>query len=44
MIPLHATATADPQQLRWVVAAERLPTRGAVRGPQCVSARCSTTG
>jgi Fe-S cluster biogenesis protein NfuA len=31
MIPIHATATANPQQLRWVVAADRLPTRGAVR-------------
>jgi NFU1 iron-sulfur cluster scaffold homolog, mitochondrial len=31
MIPIHATATANPQQLRWVVAAERLPARGAVR-------------
>jgi NFU1 iron-sulfur cluster scaffold homolog, mitochondrial len=31
MIPIHATATADPQQLRWVVAADRLPSRGTVR-------------
>ncbi len=31
MIPIHATATANPQQLRWVVAADRLPARGAVR-------------
>jgi Fe-S cluster biogenesis protein NfuA len=31
MIPIHATATADPQQLRWVVAADRLPARGTVR-------------
>lgn len=31
MIPIHATATADPQQLRWVVAADRLGARGAVR-------------
>jgi NFU1 iron-sulfur cluster scaffold homolog, mitochondrial len=31
MIPIHATATANPQQLRWVAAADRLPTRGAVR-------------
>jgi Fe-S cluster biogenesis protein NfuA len=31
MIPLHATATADPRQLRWVVAADRLPPRGTVR-------------
>jgi len=31
MIPLHATATANPQQLRWVVAADRLPPAGIVR-------------
>jgi Fe-S cluster biogenesis protein NfuA len=31
MIPIHATATANPQQLRWVVAADRLPAAGAVR-------------
>jgi Fe-S cluster biogenesis protein NfuA len=31
MIPIHATATANPQQLRWVVAADRLPAPGAVR-------------
>ncbi|BBX44528.1 hypothetical protein GCM10009641_55080 [Mycobacterium cookii] len=31
MIPIHATATANPQQLRWVVAADRLPARGTVR-------------
>jgi Fe-S cluster biogenesis protein NfuA len=31
VIPIHATATANPQQLRWVVAADRLPARGAVR-------------
>jgi Fe-S cluster biogenesis protein NfuA len=31
MIPIHATATADPQQLRWVVAADRLPAAGRVR-------------
>ena len=31
MIPIHATATANPQQLRWVIAAERLPARGVVR-------------
>jgi Fe-S cluster biogenesis protein NfuA len=31
MIPIHATATANPQQLRWVVAADQLPARGAVR-------------
>jgi NFU1 iron-sulfur cluster scaffold homolog, mitochondrial len=30
MIPIHATATANPQQLRWVVAHDRLPARGAV--------------
>lgn len=32
MIPIHATATADPRQLRWVVPPDRLPARGAVRG------------
>ena len=31
MIPIHATATADPRQLRWVVEADRLPPRGMVR-------------
>jgi NFU1 iron-sulfur cluster scaffold homolog, mitochondrial len=31
MIPLHATATADPQQLRWVIAADGLPPAGTVR-------------
>jgi len=31
MIPIHATATANPQQVRWVIAADRLPARGAVR-------------
>jgi Fe-S cluster biogenesis protein NfuA len=31
MIPIHATATADPQQLRWVIPADRLPARGTVR-------------
>jgi NFU1 iron-sulfur cluster scaffold homolog, mitochondrial len=31
MIPIHATATANPQQLRWVVAEDRLPARGRVR-------------
>jgi NFU1 iron-sulfur cluster scaffold homolog, mitochondrial len=31
MIPIHATATANPQQLRWVIAADRLPVRGTVR-------------
>ena len=30
MIPIHATATANPQQLRWVVAEDRLPARGTV--------------
>jgi Fe-S cluster biogenesis protein NfuA len=31
MIPIHATATANPQQLRWVVAGDRLPANGIVR-------------
>ncbi|GBG40333.1 NifU family protein [Mycobacterium montefiorense] len=31
MIPIHATATANPRQLRWVVAPEQLPARGTVR-------------
>jgi Fe-S cluster biogenesis protein NfuA len=31
MIPIHATATVNPQQLRWVAAADRLPARGTVR-------------
>jgi len=31
MIPLHATATADPQQLRWVVPATNRPPVGTVR-------------
>jgi NFU1 iron-sulfur cluster scaffold homolog, mitochondrial len=31
MIPTHATATANPQQLRWVIGADRLPASGAVR-------------
>ncbi|WAJ46851.1 NifU family protein [Mycobacterium sp. Aquia_216] len=31
MIPIHATATDDPRQLRWVVAPEQLPARGTVR-------------
>jgi NFU1 iron-sulfur cluster scaffold homolog, mitochondrial len=31
MIPMHATATADPQQLRWVIPADRLPPAGSVR-------------
>jgi Fe-S cluster biogenesis protein NfuA len=30
MIPIHATATADPRQLRWVVGADRLPPHGTV--------------
>jgi Fe-S cluster biogenesis protein NfuA len=32
MIRMHATATADPQQLRWVIAADQLPPAGTVRG------------
>lgn len=32
MIPLHAIATADPRQLRWVISPDRLPARGVVRG------------
>lgn len=32
MIPIHATATANPQQLRWVTAADALPPAGTVRG------------
>jgi Fe-S cluster biogenesis protein NfuA len=31
MIPIHATATANPRELRWVVAPDRLPPRGTVR-------------
>lgn len=31
MIPIHATATANPAQLRWVVAPDRLPPRGILR-------------
>jgi Fe-S cluster biogenesis protein NfuA len=31
MIPMHAVATADPQQLRWVITADRLPPAGSVR-------------
>jgi NFU1 iron-sulfur cluster scaffold homolog, mitochondrial len=31
MIPIHAIATADPQQLRWVIAADGLPPAGTVR-------------
>lgn len=31
MIPIHATVTTNPQQLRWVVASDRLPARGTVR-------------
>lgn len=30
MIPMHATATANPRQLRWVVPPERLPAGGIV--------------
>ncbi len=31
MIPIHATATSDPQRVRFVVPAANLPARGAVR-------------
>lgn len=31
MIPMHATATANPRQLRWVVSAASLPPLGTVR-------------
>jgi Fe-S cluster biogenesis protein NfuA len=31
MIPIHATATANPRQLRWVIAPDRLPPSGAAR-------------
>lgn len=31
MIPIHTTATTNPQQLRWVVTRDRLPARGTVR-------------
>lgn len=31
MIPIHATATTDPQQLRWVIPPDRLPPAGTVR-------------
>jgi Fe-S cluster biogenesis protein NfuA len=31
MIPIHATATSDPQQLRWVVPRANLPPTGTVR-------------
>lgn len=31
MIPIHATATANPQQLRWVIPPNRLPPGGTVR-------------
>lgn len=31
MIPLHATATSNPRQLRWVAPPDRLPARGVVR-------------
>ncbi|MBO0881829.1 MAG: NifU family protein [Mycobacterium sp.] len=30
MIPIHATATTHPRQLRWVIAPDRLPPRGTV--------------
>jgi Fe-S cluster biogenesis protein NfuA len=31
MIPIHASATANPAQLRWMVPPDRLPPRGTVR-------------
>lgn len=31
MIPMHAVATSNPQQLRWVVAPDSLPAGGVVR-------------
>jgi Fe-S cluster biogenesis protein NfuA len=31
MTPIHAIATADPQQLRWVIGGERMPPAGRVR-------------
>lgn len=31
MIPIHATATSDPQRLRWVVPPGNLPSAGTVR-------------
>jgi Fe-S cluster biogenesis protein NfuA len=31
MIPIHATATSNPQQLRWVVPPVALPSEGTVR-------------
>jgi Fe-S cluster biogenesis protein NfuA len=31
MIPIHATATANPRQLRWVIPPDRLPPGGTVR-------------
>ena len=31
MIPIHATATANPQQLRWAIPPNRLPPGGTVR-------------
>ena len=31
MIPIHAIATADPQQVRWVIGADQLPPAGTVR-------------
>jgi Fe-S cluster biogenesis protein NfuA len=30
MIPIHATATTDPRQLRWVITPDRLPPGGTV--------------
>ena len=31
MMPIHATATSNPQQLRWVVPAGTLPPEGTVQ-------------
>jgi NFU1 iron-sulfur cluster scaffold homolog, mitochondrial len=31
MTPIHAIATADPQQLRWVIGSDPLPPAGTVR-------------
>jgi Fe-S cluster biogenesis protein NfuA len=31
MIPMHATATANPRELRWVIPSDRLPPGGTVR-------------
>ena len=44
MIPIHATATANPQQLRWVIAADRLPPAAPSARPPAVSAPCWTAG